>query len=52
MYGNSFMFFSSRFNCASVIFLNKFIFCVQADPVLGLLGFGGGMDFNSDKAYR
>lgn len=27
-------------------------FCVQADPLLGLLGFGGGMDFDSDKAYR
>ncbi|CAJ1066224.1 NAD-dependent protein deacetylase sirtuin-2 [Xyrichtys novacula] len=24
----------------------------QADPLLGLLGFGGGMDFDSDKAYR
>ncbi|XP_063762414.1 NAD-dependent protein deacetylase sirtuin-2 [Eleginops maclovinus] len=24
----------------------------QADPMLGLLGFGGGMDFESDKAYR
>ncbi|XP_008424351.1 NAD-dependent protein deacetylase sirtuin-2 isoform X2 [Poecilia reticulata] len=24
----------------------------QADPMLGLLGFGGGMDFDSDKAYR
>lgn len=27
-------------------------FSVQADPLLGLLGFGGGMDFDSDKAYR
>uniref|UniRef100_A0A673AZQ2 NAD-dependent protein deacetylase n=1 Tax=Sphaeramia orbicularis TaxID=375764 RepID=A0A673AZQ2_9TELE len=26
--------------------------CVQADPLFGLLGFGGGMDFDSDKAYR
>uniref|UniRef100_A0A3Q1ELN5 NAD-dependent protein deacetylase n=1 Tax=Acanthochromis polyacanthus TaxID=80966 RepID=A0A3Q1ELN5_9TELE len=26
--------------------------CVQADPLLGMLGFGGGMDFDSDKAYR
>uniref|UniRef100_A0A3Q3K926 NAD-dependent protein deacetylase n=1 Tax=Monopterus albus TaxID=43700 RepID=A0A3Q3K926_MONAL len=25
---------------------------VQADHLLGLLGFGGGMDFDSDKAYR
>ncbi|GLD65654.1 NAD-dependent protein deacetylase sirtuin-2, partial [Lates japonicus] len=24
----------------------------QADPLFGLLGFGGGMDFDSDKAYR
>ncbi|XP_058490849.1 NAD-dependent protein deacetylase sirtuin-2 [Solea solea] len=24
----------------------------QAEPLLGLLGFGGGMDFDSDKAYR
>lgn len=24
----------------------------QADPMLGMLGFGGGMDFDSDKAYR
>ncbi|XP_056139119.1 NAD-dependent protein deacetylase sirtuin-2 [Lampris incognitus] len=24
----------------------------QADPLLGMLGFGGGMDFDSDKAYR
>ncbi|KAI4814946.1 hypothetical protein KUCAC02_005121 [Chaenocephalus aceratus] len=24
----------------------------KADPMLGLLGFGGGMDFESDKAYR
>ncbi|KAM9812439.1 NAD-dependent protein deacetylase sirtuin-2 [Syngnathus typhle] len=24
----------------------------QGDPMLGLLGFGGGMDFDSDKAYR
>uniref|UniRef100_A0A3P8WA80 NAD-dependent protein deacetylase n=1 Tax=Cynoglossus semilaevis TaxID=244447 RepID=A0A3P8WA80_CYNSE len=24
----------------------------QADPLLGLLGFGSGMDFDSDKAYR
>ncbi|KAM6931943.1 NAD-dependent protein deacetylase sirtuin-2 [Lycodopsis pacificus] len=24
----------------------------QADPLFGLLGFGGGMDFESDKAYR
>ncbi|KAJ3591350.1 hypothetical protein NHX12_009295 [Muraenolepis orangiensis] len=24
----------------------------EADPVLGVLGFGGGMDFDSDKAYR
>uniref|UniRef100_H2LXA0 NAD-dependent protein deacetylase n=1 Tax=Oryzias latipes TaxID=8090 RepID=H2LXA0_ORYLA len=23
-----------------------------ADPMLGMLGFGGGMDFDSDKAYR
>ncbi len=25
---------------------------LQADPLFGLLGFGGGMDFDSDKAYR
>uniref|UniRef100_A0A8C8DS21 NAD-dependent protein deacetylase n=1 Tax=Oryzias sinensis TaxID=183150 RepID=A0A8C8DS21_9TELE len=25
---------------------------VSADPMLGMLGFGGGMDFDSDKAYR
>lgn len=24
----------------------------QVDPMLGMLGFGGGMDFDSDKAYR
>uniref|UniRef100_A0A3B4AI65 NAD-dependent protein deacetylase n=1 Tax=Periophthalmus magnuspinnatus TaxID=409849 RepID=A0A3B4AI65_9GOBI len=24
----------------------------QMDPMLGMLGFGGGMDFDSDKAYR
>ncbi|XP_029301411.1 NAD-dependent protein deacetylase sirtuin-2 [Cottoperca gobio] len=24
----------------------------QAGPLLGLMGFGGGMDFESDKAYR
>ncbi|MED6242772.1 NAD-dependent protein deacetylase sirtuin-2 [Ataeniobius toweri] len=24
----------------------------EADPMLGLLSFGGGMDFDSDKAYR
>uniref|UniRef100_A0A8C6PEK0 NAD-dependent protein deacetylase n=1 Tax=Nothobranchius furzeri TaxID=105023 RepID=A0A8C6PEK0_NOTFU len=24
----------------------------EAGPMLGLLGFGGGMDFDSDKAYR
>ncbi|KAM6958648.1 NAD-dependent protein deacetylase sirtuin-2 [Aplochiton taeniatus] len=24
----------------------------EASPVLGMLGFGGGMDFDSDKAYR
>ncbi|KAI3354522.1 hypothetical protein L3Q82_019033, partial [Scortum barcoo] len=24
----------------------------QADPLFGLLGFGGGMDFDSEKAYR
>ncbi|MED6291302.1 NAD-dependent protein deacetylase sirtuin-2 [Characodon lateralis] len=24
----------------------------EADPILGLLSFGGGMDFDSDKAYR
>ncbi|XP_056296937.1 NAD-dependent protein deacetylase sirtuin-2 isoform X1 [Pseudoliparis swirei] len=24
----------------------------QADPLFGLIGFGGGMDFDSDKAYR
>uniref|UniRef100_A0AAQ6INW2 NAD-dependent protein deacetylase n=1 Tax=Anabas testudineus TaxID=64144 RepID=A0AAQ6INW2_ANATE len=24
----------------------------QADPLFGLLGIGGGMDFDSDKAYR
>ncbi|KAA8593773.1 hypothetical protein FQN60_004607 [Etheostoma spectabile] len=24
----------------------------QADPLFGLMGFGGGMDFDSDKAYR
>ncbi|KAM9318277.1 NAD-dependent protein deacetylase sirtuin-2 [Pholidichthys leucotaenia] len=24
----------------------------QVDPVMGLLGFGAGMDFDSDKAYR
>ncbi|XP_027900787.1 NAD-dependent protein deacetylase sirtuin-2 isoform X1 [Xiphophorus couchianus] len=24
----------------------------QADPILGLLGFGGGMDFDSENAYR
>ncbi|XP_034023750.1 NAD-dependent protein deacetylase sirtuin-2 isoform X2 [Thalassophryne amazonica] len=24
----------------------------QADPVFGLLGFGGGMDFDSEKSYR
>lgn len=24
----------------------------QADPMLGMLGFGGGMDFDSEKAYR
>lgn len=29
-----------------------FVLFVQADPLLGLLGFGGGMDFDSDKAYR
>uniref|UniRef100_A0A672GUZ7 NAD-dependent protein deacetylase sirtuin-2 n=1 Tax=Salarias fasciatus TaxID=181472 RepID=A0A672GUZ7_SALFA len=28
------------------------IHCVGADPLLGMLGFGGGMDFDSDKAYR
>uniref|UniRef100_A0A8C2XDL8 NAD-dependent protein deacetylase n=1 Tax=Cyclopterus lumpus TaxID=8103 RepID=A0A8C2XDL8_CYCLU len=27
-------------------------FCLQADPLFGLLGFGGGMDFDSEKAYR
>lgn len=27
-------------------------FSVQSDPLFGLLGFGGGMDFDSDKAYR
>lgn len=29
-----------------------FVLFLQADPLLGLLGFGGGMDFDSDKAYR
>ncbi|KAM8902578.1 NAD-dependent protein deacetylase sirtuin-2 isoform 2-T2 [Spinachia spinachia] len=24
----------------------------QADPLFGLVGFGGGMDFDTDKAYR
>ncbi|XP_061924617.1 NAD-dependent protein deacetylase sirtuin-2-like isoform X1 [Entelurus aequoreus] len=24
----------------------------QSDPMLGMLGFGGGMDFDSDNAYR
>lgn len=28
------------------------LFFLQADPMLGLLGFGGGMDFDSEKAYR
>uniref|UniRef100_A0A8C6US80 NAD-dependent protein deacetylase sirtuin-2 n=1 Tax=Neogobius melanostomus TaxID=47308 RepID=A0A8C6US80_9GOBI len=27
-------------------------FASLADPMLGMLGFGGGMDFDSDKAYR
>lgn len=27
-------------------------FSLQANPLFGLLGFGGGMDFDSDKAYR
>lgn len=25
---------------------------MQADPLFGMLGYGGGMDFDSDKAYR
>uniref|UniRef100_A0A665VQ46 NAD-dependent protein deacetylase n=1 Tax=Echeneis naucrates TaxID=173247 RepID=A0A665VQ46_ECHNA len=33
-------------------FMHSLCFSVQADPLLGLLGFGGGMDFDSDKAYR
>lgn len=44
----------------SCLYLRCFSICpvlfvclsVQADPLLGLLGFGGGMDFDSDKAYR
>lgn len=31
---------------------NAVCFFLQADPLFGLLGFGGGMDFDSDKAYR
>lgn len=27
-------------------------FFVQANPMMGLFGFGEGMDFDSDKAYR
>uniref|UniRef100_A0A8D0ABY8 NAD-dependent protein deacetylase n=1 Tax=Sander lucioperca TaxID=283035 RepID=A0A8D0ABY8_SANLU len=36
-----------RYCRSSFIFLKTI-----ADPLFGLLGFGGGMDFDSDKAYR
>lgn len=36
----------------SVLGLLQHCFSLQANPLFGLLGFGGGMDFDSDKAYR
>uniref|UniRef100_A0A3Q2ZQI0 NAD-dependent protein deacetylase n=1 Tax=Kryptolebias marmoratus TaxID=37003 RepID=A0A3Q2ZQI0_KRYMA len=38
---------------ASLISLHPYMFLsLQASPTLGFLGFGGGMDFDSEKAYR
>uniref|UniRef100_A0A3B5L7G3 NAD-dependent protein deacetylase n=1 Tax=Xiphophorus couchianus TaxID=32473 RepID=A0A3B5L7G3_9TELE len=45
-----------RYSTSSLSSISNLIvficFCLQADPILGLLGFGGGMDFDSENAYR
>lgn len=35
-----------------LVFDSTVSFSSQANALFGLLGFGGGMDFDSDKAYR